>query len=71
VGLPFRKPVVKVAQEGTSRQSDAMREAAASNEGWESTINAGKAIALTAWDLLNDREKGQQIRDESKDRHGK
>ncbi len=42
----------KVAPDGTSLHSDAMREAANSDEAWKSTIVAGKAVALSAYDML-------------------
>ena len=64
----------KVAKEGVSLHSDAMREAAASDEGWKGTITASKAIALTAYELLNNPEKVKQIQNsfkELKEKEGK
>lgn len=57
----------KIAPEGTAWHSDASREAAGSNEGWKATITAGKAIALTAYDLLIHPEKVKKIQEEFKD----
>jgi amidohydrolase len=42
----------KIAPDGTSLHSDAMREAAGSEEGWKAAVEAAKAVALTAYDLL-------------------
>lgn len=53
----------KIAKEGVSLHSDAMREAAASEEGWKATITAGKAIALTAYDLLTHPEKVKTVQE--------
>jgi len=64
----------KIAKEGTSGHSDAFREAAASGEGWKATILAGKAVALTAYDLLTHPDKGKAIQEkftELKAREGK
>lgn len=64
----------KIAPEGTVLHSDPMREAAASEEGWKATVLAAKAIALTAYDLLNNPEKVKQIQEkfkELKEKEGK
>jgi amidohydrolase len=53
----------KIAKEGVSLHSDAMREAAASEEGWKATLTAGKAIALTAYDLLTHPEKVKTVQE--------
>jgi amidohydrolase len=53
----------KIAPEGTALHSDAFREAAASEEGWKATVIAGKAIALTAYDLLTHPEKVKEIQE--------
>jgi len=52
----------KIAPEGTPGHSDAFREAAASVEGWKATMVAAKGIALTAYKLLNDSAKVEEIR---------
>ncbi|MCX5909394.1 MAG: M20 family metallopeptidase [Deltaproteobacteria bacterium] len=51
----------KAAPEGVALHSDAMREAAASEEAWKATITAGKAIALAAYDLLMNPERVKEI----------
>jgi hypothetical protein len=56
----------KIAPEGTAGHSDALREAALSNQGWESTVIAAKTIALTAYDLLTHPEKVKTIQEEFK-----
>jgi hypothetical protein len=57
----------KIATEGTAGHSDAFREAAGSSEGWKATIIAGKALALTAYDLLTHPEKVKAIQDQFKE----
>ena len=42
----------QIAPDGTALHSDAMREAAGSEEGWRAAEKAAKAVALTAYDLL-------------------
>lgn len=42
----------KAAPDGTSLHSDAMRDAAGSEEGWKATVTAGKIVALSAYELL-------------------
>jgi len=42
----------KMAPEGTALHTDALREAANSDDGWKSAVIAGKAIALSAYDML-------------------
>jgi amidohydrolase len=64
----------KIAPEGIALHSDPMREAAASEDGWKAAVIAGKAIALAAYDLLNNPEKVKLIRDkfkELKEKEGK
>lgn len=56
----------KIAPEGTAGHSDALREAALSNQGWEATVTAAKAIALTAYDLLTHPDKVKAIQEEFK-----
>lgn len=43
----------KIAPEGTALHSDAMRDAAGSENGWNATVTAGKMVALSAYELLN------------------
>jgi len=57
----------KIAREGVSLHSDAMREAAASEEAWKATVTAGKAIALTAYDLLTHPEKLKAVQERFKE----
>jgi amidohydrolase len=64
----------KIAPEGTALHSDALREAAASEDGWKATVLAAKAIALTAYDLLNHPAKVKEVQEkfkESKEKEGK
>jgi amidohydrolase len=56
----------KIAPEGTALHSDVFREAAASEEGWKATVLAGKAIALSAYDLLTHPEKVKEIKEKFK-----
>ena len=57
----------KIAPEGTAMHSDAFREVAATEEAWKATILAGKAVALTAYDLLTHPEKVKEIQDKFKE----
>jgi len=57
----------KIAPEGTALHSDAFRQAAASEEGWKATILAGKAIALSAYDLLTHPEKVKEVKEKFKE----
>jgi len=52
----------KIAPDGTPGHSDALRTAAASDAGWKATMVAGKAVALTAYKLLNDSAKVEEIK---------
>jgi len=61
----------KIAPDGTPNHSDAFREAAATEEGWKATIIAGKAIALTAYDLLTHPEKVKAVQDQFKEMKAK
>jgi amidohydrolase len=56
----------KIAPQGTAGHSDALREAAASDIGWKATLVAAKAIALTAYKLLNDPAKVEEIKGQFK-----
>ena len=60
---PTANLTFKIAPEGTAMHSNASREAAASEEGWKATVIAGKAIALTAYDLLTHPDKVKQIQE--------
>ena len=44
--------IFKIAPDGIALHTDAMREAAGSEDGWEATVMAGTVIALTAYKLL-------------------
>ena len=57
----------KIAPEGTAGHSDAFREAAASEEGWKATVTAGKAIALTAYELLTHPDRVKAIQEKFKE----
>ena len=57
----------KIAAEGIALHSDALREAAASDEGWKATVMAGKVIALTAYDLLTNPDKVKAIQEKFKE----
>jgi len=56
----------KIAPEGTALHSDVFREAAISEEAWKATVIAGKAIALTAYDLLTHPDKVKEIQEKFK-----
>lgn len=53
----------KIAPEGTVGHTDAFREAAGSEEGWEAAVIAAKAIALASYDLLTHPEKVREIQE--------
>jgi len=57
----------KIAPEGTALHSDAFREAAISEEAWKATVIAGKAIALTAYELLTNPNKVKEIQEKFKE----
>jgi len=61
----------KIAPEGVPNHSDAFREAAGSAEGWKATVIAGKAIALTAYELLTHPEKVKAIQEQFKEMKAK
>ena len=64
----------KIAPEGTAMHSDALREAANSDEAWKSTLIAGKAVALSAYDMLTNPTKLKAVQDgfkEAKAKEGK
>jgi amidohydrolase len=57
----------KIAPEGTALHSDVFREAAISEEAWKATVIAGKAIALTAYELLTNPNKVKEIQEKFKE----
>jgi hypothetical protein len=64
----------KIAPDGTAGHSDAFREAANTDEGWKATVVAGKAIALSAYDMLTQPDKLKAVKDaftEAKAKEGK
>ncbi len=66
VNLMFR-----MAPKGTALHSDAMREAAATDQAWTETVKAAKAVALTAYQLLNDPAKVKSIQNTFKEMKAK
>ena len=63
---PTANLAFRIAPEGTALHSDALREAAASEEGWKATVLAAKAFALTAYDLLKHPEKVKRVQEKFK-----
>ena len=64
----------KIAPDGTALHSDAFREAANTDEAWKATIVAGKAVALSAYEMLTQPEKLKAVKDafkEAKAKEGK
>ena len=64
----------KIAPDGTAGHSDAFRDAANTDEGWKATIVAGKAVALSAYEMLTKPEKLKSVQDgfkEAKAKEGK
>ena len=61
----------KIAPEGTAGHSDAFREAAATDQAWDATVVAAKAIALTGYDLLTHPEKVKALQEEFKNQKTK
>ncbi|MGE5258064.1 MAG: M20 family metallopeptidase, partial [Hyphomicrobiales bacterium] len=53
----------KIAPEGTALHTEALREAANSDEGWKGTVIAGKAVALSAYEMLTKPEKLKAVQD--------
>jgi amidohydrolase len=54
----------KAAPDGVALHSDQMREAAGSEEAWKATVIAGKAVALSAYELLTHPEKVKAIQEQ-------
>jgi amidohydrolase len=61
----------KIAPEGTALHTDALREAANSDEGWKATVIAGKAVALSAYEMLTKPEKLKAVQDSFKEAKAK
>jgi amidohydrolase len=64
----------KIAPDGTALHSDALREAANTDDAWKATIIAGKAVALSAYDMLTNPAKLKAVQDgfkEAKAKEGK
>jgi metal-dependent amidase/aminoacylase/carboxypeptidase family protein len=64
----------KIAREGTALHSDELREAANSDDGWKSAVIAGKAVALSAYDMLTNPAKLKAVQEgfkEAKAKEGK
>jgi len=61
----------KIAPEGTALHTDALREAANSDDGWKSTVIAGKAVALSAYEMLTKPEKLKAVQDSFKEARSK
>jgi hypothetical protein len=56
----------KIAPEGTALHSEALREAANSDEGWKATVLVGKAVALSAYEMLTKPEKLKAVQESFK-----
>jgi amidohydrolase len=61
----------KIAPDGTAGHSDAMREAAGSEEGWKATVTAGKIVALAAYEMLKNPAKVKEIQESFKEAKAK
>lgn len=64
----------RVAPEGTALHSDALREAANTDEAWEATVRVAKAVAGSAFEMLTQPAKLQEVQSafrEQKAREGK
>jgi amidohydrolase len=57
--------IFKIAPDGIALHTDAMREAAGSDEGWQATVMAGKVIALSAYKLLTNPDRVAAIKTSS------
>lgn len=64
---PTVNVVFKIAPDGTPGHSDAMREAAGSEEGWKATVLTAKSVALTAYDLLTNPARVKEMQDQFKE----
>jgi amidohydrolase len=61
----------KIAPYGTAGHSDAMREAAGSEEGWKATVTAAKIVALAAYEMLQNPAKVKAIQESFKEAKAK
>jgi amidohydrolase len=61
----------KIAPDGTALHSDAFREAANTDDAWKATIIAGKAVALSAYDMLTNPAKLKAVQDGFKEARAK
>jgi amidohydrolase len=61
----------KIAPDGTAGHSDAFRDAASTDEGWKATVIAGKAVALSAYDMLTKPAKLKAVQDGFKEARAK
>lgn len=61
----------KIAPDGIAGHSDAMREAAGSEEGWKATVTAGKIVALAAYEMLINPAKVKEIQESFKEAKAK
>jgi len=64
---PTVNVVFKIAPDGTPGHSDAMREAAASEQGWKATVVTAKGVALTAYELLTNPARVKDIQGQFKE----
>ena len=56
----------KIVPEGTALHSEALREAANQDEAWKATVLVGKAVALSAYDMLTKPEKLKAVQESFK-----
>lgn len=56
----------KIAPEGTALHSDALREAARSDDGWKATVLVAKSVALSAYEMLTQPEKLKAVQESFK-----
>jgi amidohydrolase len=61
----------KIAPDGTALHSDAFREAANTDDAWKATIIAGKAVALSAYDMLTNPAKLKVVQESFKEARAK
>jgi hypothetical protein len=61
----------KIAPEGTALHSEAFREAANSDEAWKAAVLTGKAMALSAYEMLTKPEKLKTVQGNFKEAKAK
>jgi amidohydrolase len=61
----------KIAPEGTALHTDALREAANSDEGWKAAVIVSKAVALSAYEMLTKPEKLKAVQESFKEAKAK